>query len=452
MAPGFFRETVSVAMTSATVETFVIADPGNGQGFKTSGGARVAPAPVVLTAYTTNNTTASSATVLLALAGRDHLTFQGIIFVGGNNARVVNGTTTTSTDIKFQDCEFHPFQDAITIDMTTVFGTALNFTMDRCVIGPAFGSPVIQINAPTGTGSDYDLNVQIQNTLILAAGSTRTIRMTTSGASANKPGGIDMHNVTLLQGQEFFSISSANGSTSIPCTVNNCYMRCSVTALTAGAAGAITEDYNIIEASTARSNVTAGAHSISDGSRSTIYSYGQERIWGAIARSVGEPFQTSGLLGFGNDGAQTAYELRNTIRPAGGTSGSPAAGAMERGNSWIIDPSPIGTSVSPIKITGPGYEAFAVPLPVSTATTIAVTVKWDATYAGTKPQLQLIATPSLGIAGQTVTAVGGSGSNETLTLSAITATQSYGFVTVLVVSNDTNGGGLVQSDNFTVSV
>ena len=38
LAPGVYRERVTVAMTSATGETFVIGDPLNTQGFKTSGG------------------------------------------------------------------------------------------------------------------------------------------------------------------------------------------------------------------------------------------------------------------------------------------------------------------------------------------------------------------------------------------------------------------------------
>ena len=66
---GPFREVVTIAMTSAASETAIIGDPGNAQGFNTSGGVLVTPADVIWTAYTTNDTTAPSATILLTLRG-----------------------------------------------------------------------------------------------------------------------------------------------------------------------------------------------------------------------------------------------------------------------------------------------------------------------------------------------------------------------------------------------
>jgi hypothetical protein len=95
------------------------------------------------------------------------------------------------------------------------------------------------------------------------------------------------------------------------------------------------EDYNLISCVTARSSGPAvGAHSVSNGSYAPLMSLGQERIWGGLLRPFGEPLAGSPLLGFGNGGGQTPYDLYNRPRPAGGGAlPYPAVGALERGNT-----------------------------------------------------------------------------------------------------------------------
>lgn len=453
---GPFRETVSVAMTSAVAETKILGDPLNAQGFKTSGGVKVAAGPVIVTAYTTNDKTAPSGTTLLNLAGRDHLTFQYILFVGGNNVALVTATTATSTDIAFKDCGFNNgfLANNFGIDLTVGFGVAANWTIDRCLFfGPfrATGTvPVMRVTLTTGSGSDYDANVVVENTAMIGSG----VFVTSSGTSAQEGGGVKLRNVTCLYATALQTATTRVGGSTFanPCTINNSLIvgGGGFTGLIAAESGAITEDYNVIVATTARSLVSVGAHSISDGSYAPLVHFGQERIWGSpLFKPFCEPMQSSPLLGFGGDGTQTAYDLLNLQRPAGGASASPAVGSLERHNNWITDPSPIGGGATAIKLTGPGDQAFIIPVRAAQVS-VSVVVKWDATYAGTKPQLQIDANGGIGVSAETVTATGGSGSNETLSLTPFTPTGA-GQVVVRVKSNDTNGGGIVQADDFTVT-
>ena len=57
---------------------------------------------VQLTAYTTNDKTAPSATTLLNLNGKSNLAFSNIMFVGGS-ATMLTASTVTSQNIAFLD-------------------------------------------------------------------------------------------------------------------------------------------------------------------------------------------------------------------------------------------------------------------------------------------------------------------------------------------------------------
>lgn len=447
---GPFRETISVAMTSAVAETKILGDPQNAQGFKTSGGVAVAPGPIIVTAYTTNDKTAPSATVIMNLQGRDFLTFQYITWVGGSANNQWTATTTTSTNITIKDCCFITGSQGTTgwFNATCAFNTPFHWLIDRCTF--LIGSASLgTFTLTAGTGADYDADVLIQNSVFVGSRAAPLIQVSNSGASANKGGGVRVRNCSHFSGQ--LMATGAGTSTTVPCVVDNCFIWSpGVAALNANTSGQITEDYNIFVTATARTNVTSGTHSIADGSYAPLIHIGQERTWGSpLFKPFAQPMQGSPLLGFGNDGSQSATDGINLQRPAGGGSASPATGAMERHNNWITDPSPIGNGQTPIKITGPGDQAFLIPVKAQ-STTISVVVKWDATYAGTKPQLQMDANGLNGVATQTVTATGGSGSNETLTLAAFTPSRAGFMVTVRVKSNDTNGAGVVQADSFSV--
>jgi len=461
LAPGSFREVVTVAMTSATAETRIIGDYANERGFKTSGGVAVTPGPVVWTAYTTNDRTAPSGTCLLTLAGRDYLTFRNIAFVGSSNATAQCVTSTaTSTNLSFVDCSFTGYATTAGILIALTCGTSVSVDLlvDRCHFFTTRGIAIAPTFAIGNSASDtaWDSNITIRNSVCVGGGTF--VQCGGGAGSGPYPGGVLIQNC-FWSGTASLVLFGANvGHSGSISYVYNCVGIGSTTAVlsktteTGSFAGGLAENYCLLAGSTPRTNVAAGANSISDGSYAALFHYGQERIWGALVRQFGEPTASSPLLGFGNDGTQTATDMRGTghIRPAGGASALPATGALERSNTFIADTAPIGAGGSAIKVTGPGYAEFLVPVPAR-AITISCKVKWDATYAGTKPQLQIDANGRNGVAAETITATVAATNIETLTLSAFTPTNGTNMVTIRVLSNDTNGAGVLQVDDFSVT-
>lgn len=450
---GPFREVVTAAMTAATAETKITGDPENKQGFKTSGGVAVAPGPVIWTAYTTNDKTAPSSTALLTTAGRHFLTFQYITMVAGGatNPALINAFTFTH-DLTFKDCLFLSGKGngIVMCYFEGSAGAANNLLIDRCIVKCSVQNAVggvFMIELPRHS-ADYDCGITIRNTIIYGGGSPGAFRIVSTGAGSGKGGGAKIRNCTMYGALIGVSCGDANLSTTFPVLVNNCVIDCGQ-ALVANTSGQITESYNWLNPVSPRSNVTAGTGSISDGSYALLAEFGQTQFFGSSLRPFYEPSAGSPLLGFGNDGNQTAYDLRNKLRPAGGVSASPAAGALERANTFGKETGTVRTGSNAISITGPGYQEFLIPVD-ATSTTISVYVRWDATYAGTKPQLQIDANGEIGVAAETKTATGSSGSWEQLTLSAITPTVA-GIVTVRVLSNDTNGGGHMYVDDWAVA-
>jgi hypothetical protein len=450
IGPGTYREVVTVAMTSAVAETSLLGDPGNAQGFKTAAGVLVSPAEVIWTAYTTNDKTVPSATSLLNFAGRDFLTFQFITFVLGSNAIGIDAKTTlTSTDITFKDCtilDFYPTNHR-GIRLGVGFGISANWLIDRCIF--CCGSAGVPINielTSAGAGADYDANIIFRNSRIISTAGT-TFLIANLSALAFRGGGVVLRNITGSGGTTFMSTAATFISTTFPCTVTNSFIS-GATGLSAGTAGQITENYNINMCSTTLTNVTAGANSINDYSYAPLLQFGQEYISGMQQRPYGEPMNGSPLLGFGNDGSQTAYDGLNRLRPAGGASALPAAGWLDRGNTFTKETGTVRTGTNAISITGPGYQDFQLPVD-ATSTTATVYVRWDATYAGTKPLVKVLNGGECGVTDATATATGASGSWEQLSLSFTPA--RVGIVTIRLQSSDTNGAGVMYADDFNVT-
>jgi hypothetical protein len=449
---GPFRELVTVAMTSAVAETQILGDPSNARGFKTSGGVLVSPGPVIWTPYTTNDSTAPTAGNLLTLAGRNFLTFKYIQFVAGDSTAIISASVTTNVTIT--DCAFfagYKGQQGF-IDVTCAFNSNLQWTIDRCFFLGGSGSfKIIVRPASSGSGADWDLNFLVRNCRFVGGRASYDLSIATSGGLTFKPGGFRARNNTHI-GQGAMTTTAACSHT-IPCTVANSFVYSGEqNAYAAASSGDIVEDYNLNVTNQTPSNVAAGANSKIDGSRSPLFWFGQEQVWGMVQRPFGEPMPGSPLLGFGNDTNQTATDIRGVghIRPAGGASASAGAGAFERSNSWTQSTSVKRTGSNAIQITGPGYQEFYVPVNAA-STVIAVYFQYDATYAGTRPQIQIDANALIGVSAETITVgVGALSAFAQASLSAITPTAA-GVVVVRLISNDTNGGGKAYADDFSVT-
>lgn len=447
---GPFREVVTVAMTSAVAETKVYGDPFNAQGFKTSGGVSVTPGPVIHSAYLTDDNTAPSATALLNLAGRDFLTFENIQFQGGTAAVTIDATTTThATNITFRRCVFQPAANGVdTIKYTGVAGAAANWVIDSCIFNGSNSSsinPVLQLHT-----ADYDINIVIKNCLFQNGNDTHYIIAATGGAGVGEPGGIVVLNCTFVGGLSALYLNSAVFSNTIPSLFYNNVVSVCGYGVYSGAASQLTEDYNVISATIARTNVTTGGNSVSGSTRAITFDGGYSSLHGFLPRQAVVPRAGSTLLGFGNQVTPTppTTDILNRPRPAGGGATTYGIGAFERHDTAVKETSVVDAGSTACKITGPGDHDIIVPVDAS-ATVLTVRVRYDTNHGtGTKPQAILLANGEIGVTTETVTAAAGVDTYETLSFASQTPT-AKGYVTIRLVSRSAAGNGIAYFDTLT---
>jgi len=454
LAPGTYRQQVTVGITSPTSQTYVIGDPANTRGFKTATGAVVPGGMVLWTGHTTNDVT-SPANNCMDLAGRSFLSFQNIFFVSGFNFVCLAGTAT-SQNIQFINCALLSSYSGCCrlIAPTNAFGVPFNWLIDRCILMAGtvpVGQGIINLTCALGAGSDYDINFVIKNSKFIAGVGSSTVAhvvVTQSGSGANKGNGAKISNCTFIGGTALYVVV-ASASTAFPSSIVNSFLYSgAMVAINAGVAGAITEDYNLILSSTPRTNVTAGAHSQSGNAYAPMFWFGQEAIMGLNPKPFGEPMPGSPLLAFGNDGTQPNFDQLNRPKPAGGASILPAIGALERGNSWVRETATFRSGPNAISCTGPAYQDFFLPVePV--ATTVSVYMRYDATYDATisRPQFSVLNGEECGVAAASAAMVGASGAWEQVSLTFTPTRQ--GIVTLRLSSYDNNGAGHVYADDRT---
>lgn len=285
---GTYRETNTVQVSGVTWT-------GDVDGSKTGDSGKVE-----ITAYTTDDKTVPASFATITLNGKINLTFQSLQIMGGwgVNAGCFDGNTTTSTGITFNDCSFIATTSSGSNALTavTVFGTALNWTIDRCyfyISGGALGA--ISVTLPgSAAGPDYDANVVIRNSTMMNLTANATVALAGS-ASQFRGGGIKIYGCNLYVFANILQISTGS-SWRFPCLF---YGNVSTAALSAQASGQLLADYNVFFGNNSDSSVPTQAHSKTGSSAwAPLISLGQERIWGGRPRPFSEPLAGSPLLGF----------------------------------------------------------------------------------------------------------------------------------------------------------
>lgn len=447
---GPFREQVTVAMTSAVAETKIIGDPHNAQGFKTSGGVSVTPGLIIWTAYDVDDTTLPSGTSdTLNLAGRDYLTFEKIVFVGPKSGQnTVDGGTQSSTNITFTECTFlGGAASGVTITATFAADVVANWLFDRCIAYEAkSANNFCNILAVTSASADVDLNFVFRNCVIVTR--FQAVNVSSFGSNGFKVGGVDILNCTLVCSSTCVVTGAANVSTTYPVTVYNSFLFGNA-GLNANTSGQIVEDYNLISCATARTNVSAGSNSISDGSYSNLFHIGFEQLYGFLPRMPYTPLDGQPLLGFGGS-SPPSVDLLNRPRPAGGRSTSAGIGALERHDTAGRETSTVDAGSNAIVLTGPADQDIHVPVDAA-STTITIRARYDTDHGtGNKPQAILLANSAIGVSTETETMTAAADTWETLTFSAFTPT-AQGVVTIRLVSRSAAGTGKAFFDTLTVT-
>ena len=358
----------------------------------------------------------------------------------------MNAATTNSTNITFRDCVL--IATSPTNNASTYVGladVAANWTFDRCYFAGVSSGNVLNLTFPTSTVADYDVNFLIQNCICLSGGNA-FIGAFTSGANSFKPGGIDVFNCTIIA-YVGLTCNGANHSITIPSTIYNSFiLSCGSLALAAGASGQVLEDFNRIVAPTPRTNITAGASSVSNTSHAPLYEIGYEMISGRQLRPFGMPMVGSPLLGRATAAIQPPVDILSRPKPAGGLSTLYGWGAYERHDTAARETSTLYGTTSSIVITGPGDQDFAIPVD-ATLTTLSVFCIYDANH-GTlnKPQMKVVNGEEVGVSEAAITMSLGSNQWELLTLT-FTPT-AKGIVTVRFISRSLSGSGKAFFDEF----
>lgn len=451
LSPGVFREIITVTL-APTGTTSIIGDPQNKQGFKDASGVVVPGGPVILSSWQSGDKANPPNGRVWSAASKNFYSFSYINFINNNQsgAYEIFQTSADTHDYTFTDCSFFGIGSSLFSISQSTFGTALNFSWDRCIFYEASSSYHIDIGLTKGSGADYDIGVSVKNCVFY--GGSSFLRVTSAGGSgANAGNGFIFRNNTChicLSVAIDISIISTAGTTFPSKVYNNIIVYSLSIGIRAGSTGQLLEDYNWINSTTPRTNVAVGTHSISDRSYNPYFHFGQERISGQFLRHFGEPTAGSALLGYGNDGNQSSYDNRNNPRPAGGLSALPAVGALERSNTWGQEATTVRTGTYAISCIGPGYQDFLIPVD-GTSTTVSVYLRFDSNYTGTKPKIQVLANDELGLsaAEDTVTASADTWDQRSVTFTASKA----GLVTVRLLSSDTSGYGRALADDFAVA-
>jgi hypothetical protein len=433
---GTYRENFTIAMTSATVETKIFGD--------VDGSHTGDAGDVVWTAYTTNDTTAPVNAALCLLNTRDFLTWDSFIFVGGgtNSNGNIFEAAAGSSDMIFRRCTFISGSIGSSLRITTVPGVALNWTFDQCIF-EVLGSRQVSFICVKHT-ADYDLNVLFRNCLFV--GNSQAVGTIESGSGTGFAGGIRFLNCHAL-GCTLFVTANAGFSTAIPATVYNCLILSGgAVGLSANVSGHIVEDYNIIQAATPRTNVTAGANSKTDFSRFAGIELGQTALLGRTIRAFGVPMAGAGILGWGGN-TPPSVDLLNRPRPAGGQATGAAVGAFERHDTAVRETGTVHSGTNGLSITGPGdHELTGIPVD-AVATSITIWARYDSGHAATnKPQVQLTNGTECGVADQTVTMTAAVDTWEQLTLTFTPTTK--GIVTLRMISRSAAGSGKAFFDDL----
>lgn len=316
VAPGVYRQQVTVAMTSATAETFVKGDPTASQFSGVSAGR------VVFSAYTTNDNT-QPASPALTLSGRDYLTFSDIHFVAHNGGlgSCVDAFTATSTNITFTRCSFFSFDTGVWFQNAS--GVTFNTLIDRCIFRTNGACLRFWCNS-ANSGANYSIGVTIRSSIFNSSGASTAIEISKQGSGTTQfgVGGISIFNNFMDQYTGVYI--TTNGITTDPAIVKNNIFNCGNIAIQAGATGEITEDYNRFEkCSTLRTNVTAGTNSTAG---AVGFDFGEDWMQGVKKIISYYPYASGVLVGAGTaTGAPTTDFYGNSF------ASPPSIGPVETG-------------------------------------------------------------------------------------------------------------------------
>jgi hypothetical protein len=438
VAPGTYYSTLMTpiaGIASSASPTSFRGDPTNAQGFKTSGGVRVAPGLVWLTTRTAvegmDSPIASTNSLIVgATNGTNGLKWYDFVMEVDLARSLVTVNLAANADWSFTQCRLIALS-AVAAAATSIPTAARNMTFTACtmVVGQIFGFA----STVAAATADANLAITVDACFILGRLTISTFQLGTS--AGNKAGGIQFRGCTILGagGTTALTTVASVVSTVTPLRVAGCLWVTSQS-INAGTLGHVVDDgYNRFITYNANTNFTQAGTSFRGTAAALLWP--DVFAWGL---EMAGP-----MLGWGPGAvdaqrysawSSTAVDFRNrTPRPWG-----PGAsiGYVEYGQQVRDTTSAVtGGGADSLKITGGGEVSLFVAVDPS-ATTLSVVTK-STTYGGTNyPQLIVVANPEIGLAAD-ITATATSATEQTLTAGPFTPTVE-GVVEVRLVSRSTS--------------
>jgi hypothetical protein len=358
IAPGTYREAVTVAITPASTVT-VIGDYTASQFSDLDGGE------VRLTAFTTNDTTAPSSSTTLNLNGKSFLSFEGLSLVGGTSATATCVLGAASHDITLRRCAINGRTGVgSAVRFTPPADAAANLLVDGCLLTGPTGGEAIWLTPATSTTADYSLASTVRNCVFTgSATSAYGLWLSNSGAGAFAGGGLTIDHCTFLNlsNPVYFQMAT-DSNMRYPVLVTHCLFvgaSTGVQGASASVTGSVLEDFNVFHnVANGIAGGTAGAGSVVN-TYAPLLSFGQEWLFGLRPRPFLSPVAGAPQLGFANK--QLAYGAAGTTASdatVGTVAWTNPGNAVLSDNVYAVATSiPASTGVSQyLKLTNWGFS------------------------------------------------------------------------------------------------
>lgn len=208
-----------------------------------------------------------------------------------------------------------PTGGSLTVDINS------NILIDTCYFF-GFNSSPISLTLAASATADYSVGVTIRNCKAVNGSATASFLADITGsgtATGFYGGGVLIRECTAVAMGLMRTAAGTSGvSTAVPNDVRGSLSYTAATCFIAATAGQIVEDYNILVCNTARSNVTAGVHSVAGTTIGWIPSIGHEWIYGGDQPEfLFNHVLGSAINSWGSDGTVPSTDVDNRMRPSG---------------------------------------------------------------------------------------------------------------------------------------
>ena len=315
IAPGTYRNTVTIGYTTPTSMITVQGDPSCSQfSGLTAGPIRITNAPVGDTAPTRAQFFSGTT---------DYLTLRNIQF-DGLSAYSTGLVTLTGGNLTIDKCVFQTYTDSGNGlgAVITIAAGKNNITFSNCIFFTY--SHCIQITLATQGSSNYNTNTQINNCFIY---SQTSYALQWANTTASQFSGLSVKDSTIIGYNNAIQTGNSNagtGNTALNCILNGITGR----GFFQWNAGSMTATNCSIIGATSTSGVTL----VNCNTLMQLYDLGQTRLWGIGQVETFSPQQGSVMLNAGTTGG-IATDLMGVTWLAPST---PTLGTLERSSTSTV--------------------------------------------------------------------------------------------------------------------